>query len=160
MTFSGFENVVDCSLEEGVKFFLRELNDFRWGCLLPVKPRLILISIGNKKNFTRQIKLRFFFVKCAVVPSSRIMFPVRCFTCNAVIEHKYNHYATEIGKNRTRFDVLKELNVERICCRRMFLSHVSTIDDILHYGNDDEVLDEANTRFMCRPTPSEKVSCD
>ena len=88
------------------------------------------------------------------------MFPVRCFTCNSVIEHKYNDYASRVGAGETRYNVLESLDVKRICCRRMFLAHVHTVEDIMHYGNTDEIMDDAKTRFICKPAPAEAISCD
>ena len=88
------------------------------------------------------------------------MFPIRCFTCNNVIAQHWEFYIRETSSDKTRSETLEGLGIHRICCRRMFLSHVPTIDDILHYGNDNEVLDEAQTRFLCRPSSAKKVSCD
>ena len=60
-------------------------------------------------------------------------FPIRCFTCGAVIADKYEEYAkrTKEGKNPAK--VLEEMEIERYCCRRMFLSHVEVMDKIVRY---------------------------
>ena len=60
-------------------------------------------------------------------------FPIRCFTCGAVIADKYEEYAKHVkaGKNPAR--VLEEMEIERYCCRRMFLSHVEVMDKIVKY---------------------------
>ncbi len=59
-------------------------------------------------------------------------FPIRCFTCGAVIGHLYEKYA-ERTKNEERGKVLDELGVKRYCCRRMFISHVDTLPHVLRY---------------------------
>ena len=60
-------------------------------------------------------------------------FPIRCFTCGAVIADKYEEYVkhTKEGKNPAK--VLEEMEIERYCCRRMFLSHVEVMDKIARY---------------------------
>lgn len=59
-------------------------------------------------------------------------FPVRCFTCGAVIGHLYEDYV-KIAKEKSPEVALAELGVERYCCRRMFLSHVDIVDIITKY---------------------------
>lgn len=88
------------------------------------------------------------------------MLPVRCFTCNAVIEHLWETYSDETSNGKTRKSTLDDLNITRMCCRRMFLAHVSTIDDIMHYSNSNEELDTSKTKFFCKPSPAFKISCD
>ncbi|NYT17815.1 MAG: DNA-directed RNA polymerase subunit N [Methanomicrobiales archaeon] len=46
------------------------------------------------------------------------MIPVRCFTCGKVIYPKR---------------ILDDLDIERYCCRRMFLTHKEIIDDLNPY---------------------------
>ncbi len=52
-----------------------------------------------------------------------IEFPVRCFTCGAVIGDLYERYK-ELCKSKSPKEALDELGIKRYCCRRMFLSHV------------------------------------
>ena len=82
-----------------------------------------------------------------------MIIPVRCFTCNKVIAHLWEDYSKiiqeeyikkEIHKSqKSRFieiDTLKEktvegktldkLNINKYCCRRMFLSHVDLCEII------------------------------
>ena len=79
-----------------------------------------------------------------------MIIPVKCFTCGNVIENKYRFYQAEVrkrklaksvGKDTTDIDkvlyltkefhektpegeVLDELNMKKMCCRRHFLTHV------------------------------------
>ena len=59
-------------------------------------------------------------------------FPVRCFTCGAVIGHLYEDY-TKLAKEKSPEVALDELGVDRYCCRRMFLSHVDIVGIITKY---------------------------
>ena len=59
-------------------------------------------------------------------------FPVRCFTCGAVIGDLYEKYKAGI-ESKPAAEVLKELGVDRYCCRRMFLGHVEGMEAIKKY---------------------------
>ena len=60
-------------------------------------------------------------------------FPIRCFTCGAVIADKYEDYARRVKEGKNPAKVLEEMEIERYCCRRMFLSHVEVMDKIVRY---------------------------
>lgn len=60
-------------------------------------------------------------------------FPVRCFTCGAVIGNLYDKYASQVKEGKNPAKVLQEMGIERYCCRRMFLSHVEVMDKIVRY---------------------------
>jgi DNA-directed RNA polymerase subunit N len=62
------------------------------------------------------------------------MFPVRCFTCGKVIGHLWEDYQRRVASGEDPKQVLDSLNVTRICCRRMFISHVDYIDELLSYS--------------------------
>jgi len=63
-----------------------------------------------------------------------MMFPVRCFTCGAVIADKYEEYKKKSGNGESIKDVLDSLGVGRPCCRRMFISHVDNSKDIVRFS--------------------------
>jgi len=60
-------------------------------------------------------------------------FPVRCFTCGAVIGDLYEKYKAGLETNRSAAELLNELGVNRYCCRRMFLGHVDGMEAIKKY---------------------------
>ncbi|MEA2089394.1 MAG: DNA-directed RNA polymerase subunit N [Thermoproteota archaeon] len=66
------------------------------------------------------------------------MIPVRCFTCGKSIGDKWEEFAkrTKAGENPGK--VLDSLGVKRYCCRRMLLSHVEIIDEILRFYEEAE----------------------
>lgn len=60
-------------------------------------------------------------------------FPVRCFTCGAPIGDLWDDYEGKVKGGTKPAEALNELEVERFCCRRMFLSHVNIMDKIVKY---------------------------
>ena len=64
-----------------------------------------------------------------------MMIPVRCFSCGQVIADKWEEYDKRVNKNHEEAaKVLDDLKIKRYCCRRMLLSNVDLIDDIISYG--------------------------
>ena len=74
-----------------------------------------------------------------------MIIPVKCFTCGMVIADKYRFYTEEVRKRKLaksmdidkvvyltkefhdktpEGEVLDELNMNKMCCRRHFLTHV------------------------------------
>ncbi|WP_456369208.1 DNA-directed RNA polymerase subunit N [Geoglobus sp.] len=61
------------------------------------------------------------------------MFPVRCFTCGAVIAHRYEEYRSLLDSGKSPKEALDELGINRYCCRRMFLTYKSVIKEFARY---------------------------
>ena len=79
-----------------------------------------------------------------------MIIPIRCFTCSMVIADKYRYYLEEVRKRKldkqkidepidtqkvlyltkefkektVEGEVMDELNLKKMCCRRHFLTHV------------------------------------
>jgi DNA-directed RNA polymerase subunit N (RpoN/RPB10) len=74
-----------------------------------------------------------------------MIIPIKCFTCGTVIADKYRYYCEEVRKRKMTRDlhvekviyltpefsqktpegeVLDELNLKKMCCRRHMLTHV------------------------------------
>jgi DNA-directed RNA polymerase subunit N len=60
-------------------------------------------------------------------------FPVRCFTCGSVLGHLHEDYSKQVKEGKDPAKVLDTLDIERYCCRRMFLAHVDVMDKIAKY---------------------------
>lgn len=60
-------------------------------------------------------------------------FPIRCFTCGAVIGNRYDEYSKLVKEGGNPAKVLESMGIERYCCRRMFLGHVEVMDKISKY---------------------------
>lgn len=67
-----------------------------------------------------------------------MMVPVRCFTCGAVVGDKWEEFSRRVKNGENAGKVLDELGVKRYCCRRMLLSHVDVIDEILKFYEEAE----------------------
>ncbi len=61
-----------------------------------------------------------------------MIIPVRCFSCGKVIADKYEKFLEQAKKEDPK-KVLDSLGVERYCCRRMILSHVDFMDEVIKY---------------------------
>lgn len=64
-------------------------------------------------------------------------FPIRCFSCGSVIGHLYEKYQKFISEGKSKKDSLDELGIDKYCCRRMFVSHVDIMGDIIKYGRKE-----------------------
>lgn len=63
-----------------------------------------------------------------------MIIPVRCFTCGKVIGDRWEEFCRRTKQGENPGKVLDELGMKRYCCRRMFISHVEVIDELLKYG--------------------------
>ncbi len=61
-----------------------------------------------------------------------MIIPVRCFSCGAVIADKYEKFV-ERAKKEDPKKVLDSLGITRYCCRRMILSQVDFIDELIKF---------------------------
>ncbi len=62
-----------------------------------------------------------------------MMFPIRCFSCGALIAHKWEEYKARVEAGENAGKVLDELKVKRYCCRRMFISGVDVFNEIVEF---------------------------
>lgn len=76
--------------------------------------------------------------------ASIIIIPVRCFSCGSLIGDKWEDFARRVKEGEDSGKVLDSLGVKRYCCRRMLLSHVEVIDEILKF------YEEASKRKLAR----------
>eukprot|EP00295_Goniomonas_pacifica_P019254 CAMPEP_0175866118 /NCGR_PEP_ID=MMETSP0107_2-20121207/34036_1 /TAXON_ID=195067 ORGANISM="Goniomonas pacifica, Strain CCMP1869" /NCGR_SAMPLE_ID=MMETSP0107_2 /ASSEMBLY_ACC=CAM_ASM_000203 /LENGTH=72 /DNA_ID=CAMNT_0017183619 /DNA_START=41 /DNA_END=259 /DNA_ORIENTATION=+ len=70
-----------------------------------------------------------------------MIIPVRCFTCGKVIGNKYGAYLEILARQTDESEAFKQLKLNRYCCRRMMLTHVDLIDQLMNY-NPLEQADE------------------
>jgi DNA-directed RNA polymerase subunit N len=62
-----------------------------------------------------------------------MIIPVRCFSCGFLVGDKWEDFAKRVKEGENAGKVLDDLGVKRYCCRRMLLSHVEIIDEILRF---------------------------
>lgn len=62
-----------------------------------------------------------------------MLIPVRCFTCGNLIADKFAEYSNRVKAGEDPAKVMDLLNLKRYCCRRMFISSIETIYQIIPY---------------------------
>jgi len=62
-----------------------------------------------------------------------MMIPIRCFTCGKMVGDKWEEYDRRVKSGEVASKVLDDLGLTRYCCRRMLLSNVEIIDNVLKY---------------------------
>lgn len=60
-------------------------------------------------------------------------FPVACF-CGKRINQLWVKYRNLIGDGKNECEALDSLKVSKMCCRRMFISHVDLSDKLRAYA--------------------------
>ena len=62
-----------------------------------------------------------------------MLIPVRCFTCGNLIADKFDDYQTKLIAGEDPEKVLNDLQINRYCCRRMLLTTVETIQQVIPF---------------------------
>ena len=65
-----------------------------------------------------------------------MLIPVRCFTCGNLISDKFEEYQEKSQQSTGGHgpeEILDALGVERYCCRRMLLTTVETIQQVIPF---------------------------
>lgn len=79
------------------------------------------------------------------------MLPIRCFTCNKVLaryQDAFDNYKAKFS-NQEEIDYsefFNHLNIQRICCRKIFLTHI----DIFQYDppfTNDNIICKSTCQF-------------
>jgi len=62
-----------------------------------------------------------------------MLVPVRCFTCGKLIGDKFEEFKAKVASGEDPAKALDDLQVTRYCCRRMMITSVDLIDQVLPY---------------------------
>ena len=62
-----------------------------------------------------------------------MLIPVRCFTCGKLIADMYDDYQTKIRSGENPEKAMDAVGAERYCCRRMLLTTVETIQQVIPF---------------------------
>lgn len=62
-----------------------------------------------------------------------MLIPVRCFTCGNLIADKHDNYQNKVRSGEDPAKVLDALGITRYCCRRMLLTSLETIQQIIPF---------------------------
>ena len=62
-----------------------------------------------------------------------MLIPVRCFTCGNLIADRHEDYQNRVKAGEEPGRVLDSLGLKRYCCRRMMLTSVETMQQIIPF---------------------------
>lgn len=62
-----------------------------------------------------------------------MLIPVRCFTCGNLIADKFDDYQNKVKSGEDPGKILDSLGITRYCCRRMLLTSVETIQQVVPF---------------------------
>jgi len=62
-----------------------------------------------------------------------VLVPVRCFTCGNTVADKFDEYQNRVKSGEEPAKILDSLGIERYCCRRMILTTLETIQQVLPF---------------------------
>jgi DNA-directed RNA polymerase subunit N len=62
-----------------------------------------------------------------------MLVPVRCFTCGNVVADKFEDFQNKIKAGEDPTKILDSLKMERYCCRRMLLTTVESIQQVIPF---------------------------
>lgn len=57
-----------------------------------------------------------------------MIIPIRCFSCGKPIAHLWEEYKRRISEDESSKKILDDLELERYCCRAMFLGQTDLIE--------------------------------
>lgn len=62
-----------------------------------------------------------------------MIIPVRCYSCGKVVGNLYEAYKVLLENDYTEGEALDALGLDRYCCRRMILTHIDLIENMIPY---------------------------
>jgi len=62
-----------------------------------------------------------------------VLVPVRCFTCGNLVADKFDEYQNRVKSGEDPAKILDSLGIERYCCRRMMLTTLQTIQQVIPF---------------------------
>ena len=77
-----------------------------------------------------------------------MLIPIRCFSCNKCIAQLHKRFIEMKSDGVEPEQALDRLNVRRVCCRRMLITSVSTIDISGQYVWGDRRIQNGSTEIL------------
>lgn len=62
-----------------------------------------------------------------------MIIPIRCFSCGKPIAQLWEEYKQRTDKGEEAKKVMKDIGLERYCCKAIFLGHIELIDTIARF---------------------------
>ncbi len=59
-----------------------------------------------------------------------MIIPIRCFSCGKPLAHLWQKFKQRVEKGEEPGKVFSDLDIERYCCRAMFLGQVDLIEEV------------------------------
>jgi DNA-directed RNA polymerase subunit N len=78
---------------------------------------------------------------------NKMIIPVRCFTCGKLVGDKWEEFTRRIKTGENASDILDSLGLKRYCCRRMLLSNVEIVDEVLRFYEEAEKRKESRNFY-------------
>ena len=75
-----------------------------------------------------------------------MLIPIRCFTCGKVVADKWVPYQRLVASGVATQSALRQLRVDKPCCRVVLLSHVDEIDKAIVAASMDRPSDVRSNR--------------
>ena len=66
------------------------------------------------------------------------LMPIRCFSCGKVVADKQIIYENKIKEGLSPKTILDCLNINKYCCRRMFLGHIDLFEELSIYEKKND----------------------
>lgn len=63
------------------------------------------------------------------------MIPVRCFTCGKPVAHHFKDFKERTTAGENPKAVMDDMGLTRFCCRRMIITHVEMVEDIIKFAS-------------------------
>ena len=67
-----------------------------------------------------------------------MLIPVRCFSCGAVIAHKWEEFNEKVDAGIEISDALDQVGFSRYCCRRMYIGHLDLIEEVAPFSTTSQ----------------------
>ncbi|MBT3439069.1 DNA-directed RNA polymerase subunit N [Candidatus Woesearchaeota archaeon] len=62
-----------------------------------------------------------------------MIIPIRCFSCGKPISHLWEEYTQRVEKGEEKKKIMKDLGLDRYCCKAIFLGHTELIDTVAQF---------------------------
>ena len=63
-----------------------------------------------------------------------MIIPVRCFSCGAVVAHKWEEFNELVAGGAEVSTALDKVGMMRYCCRRMYIGHLDLIGEVAPFS--------------------------
>lgn len=62
-----------------------------------------------------------------------MIIPIRCHSCGKPVGHLWEEFKKDKKAGKNVKDILDRLDLERYCCRSLFMTHVDILGDIAKF---------------------------